>query len=168
MTNAELLSSRAMDRAPTNENSRESRLTPWVLAVAAAYLVMHLLTATRYGYFRDALYYLACSQHLDWGYVDQPPLIVALAWMARHTLGTSLRALLFWPALAGTARIVLTAAFGRELGAQRFGAGLAALLAATPPVGYLIDHQFAMKALEPLFWTGCAYVILRMINTGNS
>jgi len=157
-----------MDIGQTNENSQESRLTPWVLAVAAAYLVMHLLTATRYGYFRDALYYLACSQHLDWGYVDQPPLIVALAWMARHTLGTSLRALLFWPALAGAARIVLTAAFARELGAKRFGAVLAAMLAATPPVWYVLDHQFAMNALEPLFWTGCAYVILRMINTGNS
>jgi len=157
-----------MDRAATNENPQESRLPPWVLAVAAAYLVMHLLTATRYGYFRDALYYLACSEHPDWGFVDQPPLIVALAWMARHTLGTSLRALLFWPALAGAARIVLTAAFARELGAKRFGAVLAAMLSATPPVCYVIDHQFAMNALEPLFWTGCAYVILRMINTGNS
>jgi hypothetical protein len=156
-----------MNRAQTEENSRESRLSPWVFAVAAAYFVMHLLTATRYGYFRDALYYLACSEHLDWGYVDQPPLIVALAWVARHTLGTSLRALLFWPALAGAARIVLTAAFARELGAGRFGTGLAAVLAATPPVWYVLDHQFAMNALEPLFWMGCAYVILRMITTGN-
>src|SRR5882762_7741472 len=163
MTNTELLSSRAMDIGQTNENSQESRLTPWVLAVAAAYLVMHLLTATRYGYFRDALYYLACSQHLDWGYVDQPPLIVALGWVARHTLGTSLPALLFWPALAGAARIVLTAAFARELGAGRFGT----MLAATPPVWYILDHQFAMNALEPIFWTGCAYVILRTIKTGN-
>jgi len=157
-----------MDRAPTNENSRESRLSPWVFVVAAVYFLLHMLTATRYGYFRDALYYLACSEHPDWGFVDQPPLIVALAWMARHTLGTSLRALLFWPALAGAARIVLTAAFARELGAKRFGAVLAAMLSATPPVCYVIDHQFAMNALEPLFWTGCAYVILRMINTGNS
>ena len=142
-------------------------MSPWVFAVAAAYFVMHMLTATRYGYFRDALYYLACSEHMDWGYVDQPPLIVALSWFARHTLGTSLRALLFWPALAGAARIVLTAAFARELGAGRFGAVLAAMLAATPPVWYVLDHQFAMNAPEPLFWTGCAYVILRMIKTGN-
>jgi len=25
------------------------------------------LTAERYGYFRDALYYVACSKHLAWG-----------------------------------------------------------------------------------------------------
>jgi hypothetical protein len=55
--------------------------------VAAIYFAAHMITATRYGYFRDALYYLACSEHLDWGYVDQPPLIAVLAWIARHTLG---------------------------------------------------------------------------------
>src|SRR5215467_7340171 len=62
--------------------------------VAAIYFALHMITATRYGYFRDALYYLACSEHLDWGYVDQPPLIAVVAWIARHTFGTSLRALL--------------------------------------------------------------------------
>ena len=45
---------------------------------------------------------------------------------------------------------------------------LAALLAATPAVWWVIDHQFAMNALEPLFWIGCAYVILRMIRTGKT
>src|SRR6201986_5582929 len=102
--------------------------------VAAIYFAVHMITATRYGYFRDALYYLACSEHLDWGYVDQPPLIALVAWIARHTLGTSLRALLVWPALAGCGRILLTAAFAHELGAKRFGVALAAVLAAIPPV----------------------------------
>jgi hypothetical protein len=135
--------------------------------VAAIYFAAHMITATRYGYFRDALYYLACSEHLDWGYVDQPPLIAVLAWIARHTFGTSLRALLLWPALAGCGRIFLTAAFARELGAKRFGTALAAVLAAVPAVWLVIDHQFAMNAFEPLFWTGCAFALLRMIRTGD-
>jgi hypothetical protein len=156
-----------MDSPQENENSSGGPLSLWVFAVAAIYFLLQMLTATHYGYFRDALYYLACSEHLDWGYVDQPPLIAALGWIARHTLGTSLPALLFWPALAGAARIVLTAAFARELGAGRFGTALAAMLGATPPVWYALDHQFAMNALEPVFWTGCAYVILRTIKTGN-
>jgi Dolichyl-phosphate-mannose-protein mannosyltransferase len=134
--------------------------------VAAIYFAAHMITATRYGYFRDALYYLACSEHLDWGYVDQPPLIALVAWIARHTLGTSLHALLLWPALAGCGRIFLVAAFARELGAKRFGIALAATLAAVPAVYIAIDHQFAMNAFEPLFWTGCAFVLLRMIRTG--
>jgi hypothetical protein len=76
--------------------------------------------------------------------------------------------LLLWPALAGAARIILTAAFARELGAQRFGMVLAAVLAATPGVWWVIDHQFAMNAFESLFWGGLAYVVLRIINTGNT
>lgn len=140
-------------------------ITPAIIAFA--YFTLHMLTATRYGYFRDALYYLACSEHLDWGYVDHPPLIVLIAWITRHTLGTSLRALLFWPALAGAARILLIAAFARELGARRFGTALAAALAAAPGVWWAIDHQFAMNALEPLFWTGCAFALLRLIHTNN-
>jgi dolichyl-phosphate-mannose-protein mannosyltransferase len=135
--------------------------------IALGYFLLHLLTASRYGYFRDALYYVACSEHLDWGYVDHPPLIVLFAWIARHTFGVSLPALLLWPALAGAARIVLTAAFARELGAHRFGVALAVVLAAVPGVWQVIDHQFAMNAFEPLFWTGGAYVLLRMIKTGN-
>ena len=142
-------------------------LWPWVYVVALVYFGLHLATSTRYGYFRDALYYLACAEHLDFGYVDLPPLFPAIAWIARHTLGTSLPALIFWPALAGSARIVLIAAFARELGARRFGTVLAAMLGATPAVWWVIDHQFAMNALEPLLWIGCAYAVLRMIKTEN-
>jgi 4-amino-4-deoxy-L-arabinose transferase-like glycosyltransferase len=155
-----------MSRQASNNPSRVLRL-PWVYFIALIYFALHLVTSTRYGYFRDALYYLACSEHLAFGYVDQPPLIAVFAWIARHTLGTSLPALLFWPALAGAARIVLTAMFARELGARRFGTVLAAALAATPGVWWVIDHQFAMNCLETLLWGGCAYVILRLIKTGN-
>jgi len=43
-----------------------------------AALLVHLLTNGRYGYFRDKLYYIACGRHLDFGYVDQPPLSILL------------------------------------------------------------------------------------------
>ncbi|HLH05942.1 MAG TPA: glycosyltransferase family 39 protein [Terriglobales bacterium] len=151
----------------TISSDRQS-LSPWVYFIAAVYFAMHMATSTRYGYFRDALYYLACSHHLAFGYVDQPPLIAVLAWIARHTLGTSLPAMIFWPAMAGAVRIILIAAFARELGAKHFGTALAGLLAATPAVWWVIDHQFAMNALEPLFWMGCAYLVLRMIHTRNT
>jgi hypothetical protein len=140
----------------------------WPAIIAACYFLLHMATAGCYGYFRDAMYYLDCGRHLAWGYVDQPPLIALLAWITEHTLGTSLYALIFWSALAGAARILLIAAFALRLGAGRFGAALAALLAATPAAWIVIDHQFAMNAWEALFWTGCAYVVLRMMQTANT
>src|SRR5438876_9275637 len=51
-----------------------------VVAVAAVLkLLLHLYAGRNYGYFVDELYYLACAQHLAWGYVDQPPLIGLIA-----------------------------------------------------------------------------------------
>jgi hypothetical protein len=72
-----------------------------VLYIAAAAFLIQFVTATRYGIFRDELYYIACSKHLDWGYVDQPPLIALLTWLARSIGGESLHALRFLPAVAG-------------------------------------------------------------------
>jgi hypothetical protein len=57
-----------MPEAPatsSTENSRFPLLVPTI--IAAIYFLAHMATATRYGYFRDALYYLACSEHLDRG-----------------------------------------------------------------------------------------------------
>jgi|SRR5271165_2958137 len=156
--------------ARTADHSRSGSLSwlfPGPLTIAIGYFVLHLVTSTRYGYFRDALYYLACSEHLDWGYVDHPPLIVLIAWVTRHTLGSSLPALIFWPALAGVGRILLVAALARALGAQRFGITFAAFVTSLAPVWFVTDHQFAMNALEPLFWIGCALVLVRTIQTEN-
>src|SRR4051794_38551683 len=36
-------------------------------------LALHLAVGSGYGYHGDELYYLACADRLDWGYVDHPP-----------------------------------------------------------------------------------------------
>src|ERR1043166_3705017 len=79
-----------------------------VLYVASAKFLFHLLTAGRYGIFRDELYYLACGEHLAWGYVDQPPLIGFIGWIARRVFDDSLIGLRLIPALAGAATVWLT------------------------------------------------------------
>lgn len=138
-----------------------------VLCIAAAKLILQLLTASRYGFFGDELDFLACSEHLDWGYVDQPPLIAVIAWINRRIFGESLFALHLLPAIAGFALVWLTGLLARELGARRFGMALGALGTAVASIYFILDHLFTMNAFEPLIWMGCAYVVLRIINTGN-
>ena len=121
-----------------------------VVAVAAAKLLLHLATASRYGYFGDELYFMACGEHLDWGYVDQPPLIGLVAWLVRHTLGTSLLAMRSLSALAGAALVVLTGLLARELGGGRFAMALAALASALAFVYVVIHYLFTMNASSPL------------------
>ena len=150
------------------------RRRPWftgglavVLVIAAAKLLLHLATASRYGYFGDELYFLACGEHLDWGYVDQPPLVAVVAWLVRHTLGTSLLAMRLPSALAGAALVLLTGLLARELGGGRFAMGLSAVASALAFVYVVMHYLFTMNAFEPLFWTGCAYVLVRIVKTGN-
>jgi hypothetical protein len=47
--------------------------SPVVFPIACVVVLAHLLTASRYGIFRDELYYIACARHLGGGYVDHPP-----------------------------------------------------------------------------------------------
>src|ERR1700761_976778 len=63
--------------------------TTLVAFVALVKLALQL-AAPHYGMFRDEMYYIACGQHLGWGYVDHPPLMPAIAWFAFHVFGHSL------------------------------------------------------------------------------
>ena len=138
------------------------------LAIAAWKLVVYLYAGRHYGYFVDELYYLACSRHLDWGYVDQPPLIALLTGVVRLVLGQSLPAIRLLPTLAGVAEVLLTALIARELGGKRFAQALAAMAALVAPGILGADGLLTMNAFEPLFWMGCAYLLIRMIKTENT
>ena len=153
--------------APSQPMSRWAGGPALVAYISAALLVLHLLTASRYGYFGDEMYHLACGEHLAWGYVDQPPLIALVAWLVRHTLGTSLLAIRFVPALAGAATVLVTGAIARELGGGRFAQALAALCVACSSVYLVINYLFSMNSWEPLLWMACAYVVILIIKTGN-
>src|SRR5437868_12875347 len=81
-----------------------------VWGIALAKFVLHMYFNNRYGYFRDEFDYMSCGDHLQWGYVDQPPLIPFLTHISRAVLGDSLRAIRFLPALASSLLVVQAAA----------------------------------------------------------
>jgi 4-amino-4-deoxy-L-arabinose transferase-like glycosyltransferase len=139
-----------------------------VACIVAAKLAVQLYAGRHYGYFVDELYYLDCSKHLAWGYVDQPPLIAVVAWAVRKVLGESLPAIRFLPTIAGAGEVFLTAVLARELGGKRFAQGLAALSVLLAPGILLGDNLLTMNAFEPLFWMGCAYLVIRVIKTGDT
>ena len=136
-----------------------------VLFIAVAKLLFHLFTANRYGIFRDELYYLACAEHLDWGYVDQPPLIALIAWFSTKVFGDSLLGLRLLPALAGAALVWLTGKIAKEIGGGWIAQTLAALAVAIAPIYLLMHHWMTMNAFEPLIWMGFVWCIVRAVNT---
>ena len=139
-----------------------SMMIAWLLAGAA--VLLQMLTNGRYGYFRDELYFLACGDHLAWGYVDFAPLVALLTRVSRMVLGDSLHAIRFLPALAQGAEIVLTGLITRELGGKRFAIFLACVCVLMAPGILNNATHLSMNPFEPLFWMGCVYFLLRAIN----
>ncbi len=143
-----------LSAAPASSSpSAPAPIAPAVWILAAANFLLHILTAPRYGPHGDEMYYLACSHHLAAGYVDIPPLVPLIAFFVRHTLGTSLIALRFLPALAAAALTLATAALARAMGASRYGQSIAALAICAAPVLLIEGHWLTMNAFEPLLWT---------------
>lgn len=150
----------------TTARSEKSQLTSAmaiVWAIALAKLVFHIYFNNRYGYFRDEFDYMSCGDHLQWGYVDQPPLIPFLTHISRAVLGDSLRAIRFIPALASSLLVVQTAAIARELGGRRYALLLSAVCALIAPQYLSNGGLLGTNCLEPNLWMGCAYFTILAI-----
>ncbi len=154
----------AIAKTTSRANAAQAGFAGLGIAVGLAVLklLMHLLTATQYGLFVDELYFLACGEHLAWGYVDMPPLTAFQAWLARSLFHESVFGIHLFPALAGAGLVLLTGAIVHELGGRRFATAAAGLGVIVAPV-YLVTHSYlSMNAVEPLIWMGCAYILIRM------
>ncbi|HVS88732.1 MAG TPA: glycosyltransferase family 39 protein [Candidatus Acidoferrum sp.] len=154
------------DQSPAFHVEKQSFLSGGMIGVlflALANFLFHLYFNNRYGYFRDEFNYMACGDHLAWGYVDQPPLIPFLIRICRLILGDSLRSIRFIPALASSAAIILTAMIARELGGRRFALLLSAFAVVIVPIYLLNGSLLTTNCLEPLLWMGCIYFVILAI-----
>ena len=131
-----------------------------VAYLAVAKLLLHFATNGQYGYHGDELYFMACGEHLDWGYVDHAPLIAFVAKVSRLLLGDSLFAIRFFPALAGALTVVLTGLIVRAFGGGRFAQCLASLTVIIAPVYLRTGNILAIPSFEPLFWTLSSYLVV--------
>lgn len=135
-----------------------------IFAFAAAALLVHLLTNGRYGYFRDELYFIACSRHLDIGYVDMAPLCAWILRLQTALFGDSLFALRLFPAIAHALAVALTGLIARELGGRAWAIALACTASLTAVVYIALGNFYSMNVFEPLFWMSCVYLLVRIIN----
>lgn len=154
-----------IEQAPGRSLTREVASSATVLLIGLAFckLFLHLQAINHYGFFRDELYYMACGEHLAWGYIDQPPLIALVAWIARYLFGDSLAAIRLLPVFAGVSMVFLTGLFARELGGGRFAQFLAAATCLFAPAFLAFDSFLSMNAFEPLFWLVSAWLVVRIV-----
>jgi hypothetical protein len=143
------------------------KIPPVVVPVllAAASFVLHMATASHYGIFRDEFYYIACAKHLAWGYVDHPPLSIALLAGSLGVFGDSAAALRLIPALAGAALIVAVWIFAGELGGGTAARTLAAVSAFFCPQMLGTTSIYSMNALDYGFWAAGFWILIRILRT---
>ena len=115
-----------------------------------------------YGYFRDELYFLMCGRHLDWGYVDQPPLVALQARAAELLFGISPTGIRIFSFLATSTMVGLTGLLTWQLGGKRSAQALAMTAILAAPVFLGTGSYLSMNSFEPCFWMGCLFVVLRI------
>lgn len=123
-----------------------------VSAVSVFLLLIHVGLAQNYGFFRDELYYLACTKHLAWGYVDHPPLCVFILKAFVSVFGESLIAVRLPGFLAGAASCFVYAQIARSLGGNDRAQVLSALFVALSPVVAVVTHLYSMNIWDILLW----------------
>lgn len=121
------------------------------------------MTATRYGWFRDEFYYVACGEHLAFGYVDHPPLVALIARVVRSLGGDSPFPLRAVAAVAGWGTVTLTGRMAWQLGARWFGVALASVCALAAPLLLSIDGFFSMNTFDFFLWAVAASIVVAIL-----
>jgi 4-amino-4-deoxy-L-arabinose transferase-like glycosyltransferase len=140
---------------------------PWVALFAATKLALTVSVSNRYGWHGDELYFVAASRHLDFGYVDFPPIVPLLAAADQALAPGSLVALRLLAALAGCAVLVLTALAARELGASTRAQAWAALGLLLSPVFLGANALFHTASFDQLAWAAAVFGFARLLRTGD-
>ncbi len=146
------------------------RLSPAVIALAAASIVLHVCVNiwSPYGFHRDEFLYLAMGEHLRLWSMDFPPFIAVLANMSRALLGESLAAIRFFPALAGALLIVIASDVARRLGGGAFAQILAALAVLLPAIYLRPASLFQPVVFDQLWWTLGMWCLLLWKQSGDN
>ncbi|MHA6621240.1 glycosyltransferase family 39 protein [Pseudonocardia sp. DLS-67] len=135
-------------------------------ALAAGVGVLLLVTAGRYGYHRDELYFLRAGREPAFGYVDQPPLTPLLARAMDVLLPGSLTGLRLPSVLASALVVLLTGLIARELGGGRGAQLLAAASMGVSAVLLAVGHLLSTTTFDLLAWTALTWLLVRSLRDG--
>ena len=154
----------SQDRLPTSPAVPRAELAI-LFAIAAAQVLLHLLTNGRYGFHRDELQFLYDARHLDWGFVAYPPFTPLVEHVGLALFGLSMVGLRLFSVLAQAVAIVVTGLMARELGGGRLAQSATALTVALSPLPLFNGTEFQYTSFDFLWWVLIAYFTVRLLTT---
>ena len=137
-----------------------------IIGMALLKLIIHLLANNIYGLHRDEYLYIAEGQHLGWGYMEGPPTIALLAWLA-DLFGGSPFMIRLLPTLIGVASMVLLGKMVELLGGKRWAVFLACLAFLISPAFLRSNMLFQPVGFNQFFWVLSAFWIIRIAQKGD-
>jgi len=140
----------------------------WALAAGALLFNLLLSHLSQFGIFRDELYYIACANHPDFGYVDHPPLSVWILAIWKALFGDSQFSLRFLPSLFAGLTAASSLRLARNLGGGVGAQVLAAVVVMLTPIYLGFFGIYSMNALDILLWSLAFIIFLRLMRTGRT
>jgi 4-amino-4-deoxy-L-arabinose transferase-like glycosyltransferase len=161
------MSTRNLNAQPRGRRSVLTSDLAILLYLALARILLHALTNSQYGFHRDELAMLDDARRLAWGYVAYPPLTPFVTRIAYDRFGPALAGLRLPSVLAQAAAMVLSGLMARELGGRRAAQLLAAVAVAFAPLSLIQATMFQYVSFDYLWWVLVAYLMIRMLKSGN-
>jgi hypothetical protein len=139
------------------------RLSTVPYAVALLFFLLIFVGSRQYGFFGDELYYFACSKHLDFGYVDHPPMVALLTLISTWLFGETMVGLRFLSGLVGAITVLLSAEIARLLRGSKFSQALAALSICFAPAFPALSSFFSMNPIDIMLCTLFIVLFLKVV-----
>jgi 4-amino-4-deoxy-L-arabinose transferase-like glycosyltransferase len=133
--------------------------------LALAFFLLHVFTNNHYGFHRDELQTLDDARHLDWGFVQYPPITPLIGRVELILFGASLVAFRVFAAAAVCIVIVLTGLMAKELGGNRHTQMLAAFAAGIAPISMVQGAVFQYVSFDYLWGVTVTYLLVRLLKS---
>ena len=153
----------------SQDQPKKNNLLNVIFFIAILNLIICLITQAffAYGFFRDELYYLACANRIQLGYVDHPPLSIYILSVWRSLFGDAMFVIRIVPAIISSVTVFMIGLFTMRLGGGKTAIIISTVTFMLTPIFLGINTIYSMNTFDFFFWITSAYFFLRIIQDGN-
>jgi hypothetical protein len=155
------------DHQGTGRKKLRYQLTLITLGFGLIKFLIHMGIAGNYELHRDAYLYLDYGNHLQWGYMSNPPFIAVLSWISLKVLGGSIYAVRFFPALAGAITMIMVGRLIKALDGRKWAVILGCTAFLVSPVFLRAGSLFQPTVFDQMFWFMYLYLFVKLLQTYN-
>ena len=125
-------------------------------------LLIHVLTATTYGFHRDEYLYLDQGNHLAWGFAEIPPVLPFFSWIL-NGVGSPIWLVRMIPAFAGALLIYLACRLVHQFGGGKWAIAFTGVGLLFSPALLGINSLYQPVSFNLLCWFLTAYVAVQIV-----